>query len=237
MAIGDHIKVDRIFYSHHGIEVENSNVIHFSGNLNEKKDAIIKITSMDEFMNGENKRIIFLCEKCKPLNEVLKTAHHHIGSKGYSLLFNNCEHFAKYCKTGDKNSKQVSQFFENILQLGTAGIPILSITIFSVSQLIKAKQDKFEEIIVEGDLAYKLKASSKINKKALALIIASVGLLPLSAGLSSIGILGVSMVTGTNISLILSLASIGFGFINELFKEYEEVDYKKNKLILRKKNI
>jgi hypothetical protein len=37
----------------------------------------------------------------------LRIARDHLSKKGYSLAFNNCEHFASYCATGKKRSAQV----------------------------------------------------------------------------------------------------------------------------------
>jgi threonine/homoserine efflux transporter RhtA len=37
----------------------------------------------------------------------LRIAREHLSKKGYSLTFNNCEHFATYCVTGKKRSRQV----------------------------------------------------------------------------------------------------------------------------------
>lgn len=51
------------------------------------------------------------CGGCKPPSEVVKTAMEFcdgIRSFGeYDLLNNNCEHFATFCKTGEKSSQQV----------------------------------------------------------------------------------------------------------------------------------
>jgi len=39
--------------------------------------------------------------------ETLSLARKHLSNNGYSLALNNCEHFAAYCATGKKKSKQV----------------------------------------------------------------------------------------------------------------------------------
>ena len=41
------------------------------------------------------------------LDEVVKEAKKHVGKEEYNLLWNNCEHFANYCKTGKSESRQV----------------------------------------------------------------------------------------------------------------------------------
>ncbi|ESK41255.1 hypothetical protein P256_00244 [Acinetobacter nectaris CIP 110549] len=46
--------------------------------------------------------------------EVVERARSRLGEKNYSLLTNNCEHFAVWCKTGVKGSKQVEGILETI---------------------------------------------------------------------------------------------------------------------------
>jgi len=41
-----------------------------------------------------------------PHAETLRIARDHLSNKGYSLAFNNCEHFATFCATGKKKSMQ-----------------------------------------------------------------------------------------------------------------------------------
>ena len=42
-----------------------------------------------------------------------------MGKKKYNLLFNNCEHFATWCKTGINESQQVQDFIPTINKLNT----------------------------------------------------------------------------------------------------------------------
>ncbi|MEO1391251.1 MAG: lecithin retinol acyltransferase family protein, partial [Cyanobacteria bacterium J06634_6] len=41
---------------------------------------------------------------------VVKRAKTRLGEKDYNLFFNNCEHFANWCKTGRNESRQLSGF-------------------------------------------------------------------------------------------------------------------------------
>ena len=50
--------------------------------------------------------------------ETVERARSKIGQKGYSLVNNNCEHFALWCKTGIAMSSQV----EEVLALFLPGI-------------------------------------------------------------------------------------------------------------------
>jgi len=105
---GDHIYVKRkgLLYSHHGIYAGKETVIHFKGTVKEKKDPVVIITDIDNFLNsGKLRRREY--KKRLPSSETLRIAREHLSKKGYSLTFNNCEHFATYCITGKKRSRQI----------------------------------------------------------------------------------------------------------------------------------
>ena len=46
--------------------------------------------------------------------ETVERAESQLGREGYNIVFNNCEHFAVWCKTGVKESSQVQRFIESI---------------------------------------------------------------------------------------------------------------------------
>jgi hypothetical protein len=113
---GDHIYVRRkgLLYSHHGIYAGEGNVIHFKGAVKEKKDPIVIKTDMENFLNGGKlKRRDY--QRRLPHSETLRIANNHISKKGYSLAFNNCEHFATYCATGKKRSAQIRNVVSGIV--------------------------------------------------------------------------------------------------------------------------
>ena len=104
----DHNYVRRkgLFYSHHGIYAGKGTVIHFKGAVKEKKDPVVIKTDIENFLNGGKlKRRDY--KKRLPHAETLRIARDHLSKKGYSLAFNNCEHFTTYCATGKKRSAQV----------------------------------------------------------------------------------------------------------------------------------
>jgi hypothetical protein len=105
---GDHIYVRRkeLLYSHHGIYAGEGTVIHFKGTVKEKKDPIVIITDIGNFLNNGKLRRRNYKNRLPPA-ETLRVAKDHLSKKGYSLTFNNCEHFATYCVTGKKRSRQV----------------------------------------------------------------------------------------------------------------------------------
>lgn len=107
LEIGDHLIVPGqtpgIKYAHHGIYSSAHKVIHFGGD--NKDDAIVEEIDLYQFLpsnSKELKRIIY--KKCLPPEKVLERARKVLNKKipwgEYHLAFNNCEHFATYCKTG-----------------------------------------------------------------------------------------------------------------------------------------
>lgn len=48
--------------------------------------------------------------------ETVKRAESQLGEGKYNLVFNNCEHFAVWCKTGVHESSQVQRFIEAIAE-------------------------------------------------------------------------------------------------------------------------
>ena len=113
---GDHIYVRRkgLLYSHHGIYVGRGTVIHFKGAVKEKKDPLVVKTDIEDFLNGGKlKRRNY--KRRLPHAETLRVARAQLSHCGYSFAFNNCEHFATYCATGKKRSKQIRMAVGSII--------------------------------------------------------------------------------------------------------------------------
>jgi len=98
--------VRRLLYSHHGIYAGDGNVIHYTGAEKEKKDPLVKETDIEDFLKGGKLRRHDYKKRLLSI-ETLSLARNHLSNNGYSLTLNNCEHFATYCATGKKKSKQV----------------------------------------------------------------------------------------------------------------------------------
>ena len=106
MKKGDHIKVRRLGYTHHGIYINGNEVIHFTGEPLRKSHARVESTTLFAFLRGGAPQVVTY-GTCSPPETTLRRAREQAGKAGYSLLFNNCEHFAHFCKTGAKKSEQV----------------------------------------------------------------------------------------------------------------------------------
>lgn len=114
MARGDQIYVIRPFYNiqglyeHHGIDCKDGTVIHYR-----KPSEIIERTSIATFAQGK-KIYVKQYPTCYIPDVVVQRAESRLGERKYNLLFNNCEHFATWCKTGVSYSQQVKDFIPSI---------------------------------------------------------------------------------------------------------------------------
>lgn len=117
MAQGDQIYVPReLFdregiYQHHGIDMGDGTVIHYR-----KPSETIERTSLATFARG-NPVYIKHYPTAFIADTVVRRAESRLGEKHYNLLFNNCEHFATWCKTGMSYSQQVKDFVPAIATL------------------------------------------------------------------------------------------------------------------------
>ncbi len=108
LNLGDHIYVRRLVYSHHGIYAGDGNVIHYTGEEKEKKDPLIRETDIEDFLKGGKLRRRNYKKRLPP-SGTLSLAKKHLSKNSYSLALNNCEHFATYCATGKKKSRQLRE--------------------------------------------------------------------------------------------------------------------------------
>lgn len=96
-------------YRHYGISLGDGTVAHFRGDrFLVQRTAWIQRTSLESFSQGDE---ICLedCEYAFSRDEVVRRALSQVGCNfgGYNFIFNNCEHFAYWCVTGRRISKQV----------------------------------------------------------------------------------------------------------------------------------
>ena len=114
MAAADHLQAPRRhgLFLHHGIDLGDGTVAHYL------EGREILRSPRHEFSRGEAITTVPYDEgECSPAGETLRRAMSRIGEQRYNLLFNNCEHFAHWCKTGRHRSTQV----EGWLHTGSLG--------------------------------------------------------------------------------------------------------------------
>ncbi|MBD1862110.1 MULTISPECIES: lecithin retinol acyltransferase family protein [Trichocoleus] len=97
--MGDHIYADYGHCFHHGIYCGDDEVIHY---VNAKR---IGKTLLSKFAKTQ-KIHIKRHRKSFSQTRVVKRAKRRLGERNYNLIFNNCEHFANWCKTGKSKCEQ-----------------------------------------------------------------------------------------------------------------------------------
>ncbi|MBE9068543.1 lecithin retinol acyltransferase family protein [Leptolyngbya cf. ectocarpi LEGE 11479] len=109
MARGDQVYVMRevmgVPYQHHGIDCGDRTIIHYR----KVGTATVSRTSTEAFARGNpvypvDKPVSFIPDV------VIRRAESRLGEQRYNLFFNNCEHFANWCKTDDSVSPQLNEF-------------------------------------------------------------------------------------------------------------------------------
>ena len=114
MAAADHLQVPRQhgLFLHHGIDLGDGSVAHYL------EGREILRSPLADFNRGEPVAVVpYAAGDCSPAGVTLRRAMGRLGEQNYNLLFNNCEHFAHWCKTGRHRSAQV----EDLLNTGSLG--------------------------------------------------------------------------------------------------------------------
>ncbi|MAV10009.1 MAG: NC domain protein [Synechococcus sp. MED850] len=107
MAAADHLEVPRQhgLFRHHGIDLGDGSVAHYL------EGREILRSPLDDFSQGQPISVIDHSD-ASPTGVTLRRAMSRIGEQNYNLLFNNCEHFATWCKTGRHRSSQIESALE-----------------------------------------------------------------------------------------------------------------------------
>lgn len=112
---GDHIRVSRDLYTHHGLYFSNDEIIHFTGqgndNIADWSENQVMTSTLTEFLRGGTLEVRVYNEEEKknllPPDQIHENAKSRLGERGYNLILNNCEHFANQCALGKHSSEQI----------------------------------------------------------------------------------------------------------------------------------
>ena len=114
LALADHLQVPRQhgLFNHHGIDLGDGTVAHYL-----EGTAILR-SPLEEFSRGQPiSTVDYPQGSSSEPGITVRRAMGRLGEQNYNLLFNNCEHFAHWCKTGRHRSSQV----EGWLHTGSLG--------------------------------------------------------------------------------------------------------------------
>lgn len=110
------------YYFHHGIYIGNNEVTDFGGETKETAEPrrVDILTFMANSCDGKLYRVNEADEKTESrVGEILKRASDMLSNPsqwpGYDLLWNNCESFANYLKTGKSYTEQGKRAIQTAL--------------------------------------------------------------------------------------------------------------------------
>lgn len=105
---GDHIRAGWPRTPHHdGVYVGSGYVIHLSGAPGQgKAGARVQVGTLTDFAAGRPVTVRRYAGEHDP-DAIIERAVSRLGQGGYNLVFNNCQHFARWCVTGHHRSEQI----------------------------------------------------------------------------------------------------------------------------------
>ncbi len=104
--LGDHLRVKRGGYYHHGIFIGDGQVVHFTDVRPDKAEAVVRRGSTHEFAADGQVEVVRYGKRFDRQTTVWR-ALSLLGRDNYHLLLNNCEQVARWCATGEFRSLQV----------------------------------------------------------------------------------------------------------------------------------
>ncbi|XP_028846051.1 lecithin retinol acyltransferase-like [Denticeps clupeoides] len=160
---GDLLEVPRTLFIHFGIYLGDNKVAHMIPDItpvltsdkariqkvvtNKRllmgvlyKHATIRVDSVEDFAYGSPILLNAMDKTFKtpalPNEEVARRAEKLVGPIAYSLLWNNCEHFATHCRYGAAVSLQTDKFCEWLKSIIRDQRSVLFTTFFAILSII-----------------------------------------------------------------------------------------------------
>ena len=115
MARGDRLEVEHrivgstVTYLHHGVDLGDGTIVHARPHdfRNPFGGGRVVRTTLAEFAEGRGVRVRNEPAAAFSPDEIADRALVHVGRDGYDPVIDNCEHFATWCATGSRTSRQV----------------------------------------------------------------------------------------------------------------------------------
>ncbi len=134
MPRGDRVRVERklvgsaVVYMHHGIDVGDGTVVHARPDdfRNPLGGGRVERTTLAEFADGGAVLVTTEPAARYSADEIVARALAHVGRPGYCPVVDNCEHFATWCATGDRASRQVDIVMGRVAAAASRAVAALS---------------------------------------------------------------------------------------------------------------
>ena len=162
---GDHVRVRRPIYWHHGIFVRGDRVIEFGGgDLFRKSEALVRPVSLQQFQDGGHLQVVLHPTRTGhlmrlpgplPRDQIVARAEWlavNCPTRRYGLIGSNCKHVANWCVTGG--------YFESLQArraiIGTAGVLTIVILAWHWFRLPPWAAGLFAALAVVGPYKYNM---------------------------------------------------------------------------------
>ncbi len=143
MARGDHLSVQRGWYTHHAIDLGDGYVVQYGRGVSDGASAAVQVSSYETFSKGRPMEVV-ASPASYEAHEVALRALSCVGEQGYHILWNNCEHFVNWCRSGKRQSQQADHFMQTASEV--------------VAKVVVG-------LVATGAAKLALKASSKLSTK------------------------------------------------------------------------
>lgn len=144
---GDLLVFRRPLYDHYAVRGQNEDIFHLTSasglstsdcpwnyssafySTTNPSMAVIKKEKCNAFDKEWDK--VYVEKHCSlPISEIVERANSRVGEKGYNLLSNNCEHFARWCCDGEWKSKQADALITRLFMTVSVFISSILFIIF-----------------------------------------------------------------------------------------------------------
>jgi len=126
MSRGDHMIVGRGLYTHHGIDLGDGTVVHYSGLADGLRAGPVARVSREEFCGGETPRVRRHPKAKWSPGLAAQRALERVGETNYHLVWCNCESFCQWAHTDKEWSLQVLAFV-GVGALAAAGLAVAGV--------------------------------------------------------------------------------------------------------------
>ncbi|KAK3701236.1 hypothetical protein QZH41_003194 [Actinostola sp. cb2023] len=126
-------------YKHYAVNIGDEEIVHrtaveemgsgdavdgflrtcFSANAN---TAVVKREKFSEFYQQGDSVVVEKNYTSLSRSEIVKRALSKVGEEGFSLLWKNCEHFARWCRYGEEESEQADALIGAGVVLGLGAV-------------------------------------------------------------------------------------------------------------------
>jgi hypothetical protein len=128
-------------FQHHGIDMGDGTVIHLAPTdglrltwRDTSEYFSVRRVALEQFAAGRRLRVRAYPQPRQP-DEIVAQAESMLGKSGYSLVEDNCEHFATLCATGKSSSHQIDMSQATVASLASAATKVF----WSVSSRVGAQ--------------------------------------------------------------------------------------------------